>query len=256
MANFAGAKNVEFIINFPNEKEAPREIDEKTSQGLKSLGLYYTNLHDEFSPSEGDEHIHRHLVISSPVNYSSSAWLLTIATLFDVPLPCVQIMAVKSLRKRIRYLCHLDDSDKFQFEADRVQTNDPKGWLKYQQEIPQKPTIDDLISYGGDWVSFGRDYGIELAHRYRRDIEDVEKFNIERKSEVMRIRAADNVLHGYRRALEDVTDALTLLETILPKAQPDSPLWTVKGYLERVLQNDFDKFETYGALLENGEVKK
>jgi len=174
MATFNNGKNVEFIVNYP-ERKAPRVVDEETLKRLASMGKYYTILHDEFSEHEKeDETIHRHLVIVSPNGYASATWVNMVATAFNVPNVCVQVMAIKNLKKRIRYLCHRnqEDKDKFQFPLDRVQTNDRRNFAVYMEDKPEI-TVDLLASYGGDWAKFGADFGIALAHKYKSDIKEL-----------------------------------------------------------------------------------
>lgn len=257
MAFFAKAKKFEVIINFPNEEKASRELDRETLKRLALLGKFYTILHDAFSASEKeDETIHRHLVIVANEENSSNGWLLAIRTIFGYPANCFTIMSIKNVRTRVRYLTHVDDSEKYQFDLDRVQTNDTRG-LKAFMEETKSVDMDTIISYNGDFVSFGRDFGATMAIKYRTLIKDTADYSFTSRINERKVATAELIISHYKKFGEDIQSAIDILSSVLKGVHADDPLWTCLGYLERVQKNDFIKFPEYAEYLTNldGEIK-
>lgn len=173
MATFNNCKKVSCVINFENQKEAPKVLGLETSRRLALLGKYYTILHDVFSENEKqDETIHRHLVLDMPVGYSSSAMIALLANIFECPQTLVSVEPAKNVKAAVRYLAHYDQEEKAQYRIDDIQTNDKKGLDGYFLD-PSKITMKDLMAFNGDWVAFGHLYGPALALKYRKMIEDL-----------------------------------------------------------------------------------
>lgn len=173
MSTFNNATKVEAVINFPDHgKTASPVLEKAVLDDLARLGKYYTILHDKFSEEEkDDETIHRHLVLEAKEGRSSKAFIDLLALIFKVDNNCVSIMSVRNFKKRVRYLCHLDDKGKYQFPRESVQTNDKRGFEDFCKG--GSVSMEDIVAFEGNLIDFGKVFGLEAVVRYGRVFEMV-----------------------------------------------------------------------------------
>lgn len=209
MATFNNGKRISAVINFPQEKTPSPVLEKGVLSRLGNLGSYYTILHDKFSANETEEEtIHRHVVIESPVGLSSTAWIASLSMAFDVPLNCVSVEPAKSLKAVLRYLVHKDNEERYQFPVEAVQTNNTKAF-KNALNASRDVDMDTLISYMGDWVQFGRDYGVSLMAKYKRTI--VELGEIQETRPILTMEDVDRMsseIDYYRDCYRNLLDSL------------------------------------------------
>jgi hypothetical protein len=100
--------------------KTPDEIKEFVSR-LTGTATIFAITHDKDSDSNTGEIVdsHTHYLIE----YDTPRKITTIANLFGVESNFVEV--VKSKKAMLRYLTHMDDSEKYQYSPDEVITNSP-----------------------------------------------------------------------------------------------------------------------------------
>jgi len=129
--------------------KTPDEIREFVSR-LTGTATIYAITHDKDSDANTGELVesHTHYLIE----YDTPRKITTIANLFEVESNFVEV--VKSKKAMLRYLTHMDDSEKYQYSADEVITNSP---IPYNDVILGQNMSDKEIA---QYISEGR--GAEL----------------------------------------------------------------------------------------------
>lgn len=100
--------------------KTPEEIKEFVSR-LTGTATIYAITHDKDVDANTGEIVesHTHYLIE----YDTPRKITTIANLFEVESNFVEV--VKSKKAILRYLTHMDDSEKYQYSSDEVITNSP-----------------------------------------------------------------------------------------------------------------------------------
>lgn len=229
------ATNVFCIINFPTDrKSAPLKVlDKDALTKLAKFGSFYTILHDRYSDFEGDETIHRHLLIIGVDSKPTAVWLEVLSLIFDVPKNCISIESVTNKRKCGRYLVHRDNPEKFQFPPEEVQTNNLKQfqeWLKGGSVTPNA-----LMTFKGSYTDFLQEFGVENTKRYWSVCEKVQADKRKAEHDAYQVAHAEQVLYRANEWLK----MLQALETAIlaKRPQPGSSTWEVRKHLRLVIDD-------------------
>lgn len=147
--NFNSGKNIAVVIQLTktNEKEVLARLKAKASS-LFGLGRFAYILHDkdvlETNEKKGN---HIHLVLMAEKAMSSNNWLKHFSELLDVELSAVSVEMLGSEKKMLRYLRHLDDANKHEYDASEVITNMPdrcKTAWEASSGFVTNPTLEQL----------------------------------------------------------------------------------------------------------------
>lgn len=149
MANFNSGKNIAVVIQLrkANEKEVLSRLEENASL-LFGRGRYAYILHDkdvlENKQAKGN---HIHLVLMAEKAKSSNNWVAHFSDGLKVSVDAVSVQMMGSERQMLRYLRHLDDADKHQYDASEVITNMPdrcKTAWEASNGFVANPTLEQL----------------------------------------------------------------------------------------------------------------
>lgn len=147
--NFNSGKNIAVVIQLTkdNEKEVLTRLKAKASL-LFGLGRFAHILHDkdvlEANEKKGN---HIHLVLLAEKAMSSNNWLKHFSELLGVEISAVSVEMLGSEKKMLRYLRHLDDPNKHQYDASEVITNMPdrcKAAWEASSGFVTNPTLEQL----------------------------------------------------------------------------------------------------------------
>lgn len=129
MAKFGNGKNLFVVLQCHDEginngKEVLARLDKKASL-LFGLCQFAYILHDARDLDENgkEEGEHIHLLLNSPTAQSSDNWIKFFADNLGLKTDAVSVQTYTSERKCIRYLLHLDDPQKHQYNEEEVHTN-------------------------------------------------------------------------------------------------------------------------------------
>ena len=114
---------------------------------LETKGLAFI-IHDRDTTQEGKaKTIHAHIVIQYNETRTHTQVIKEWANLLSYPENCISAEHVRKLMPALRYLCHLDNQEKYQYASDEVFIWG--DWLKEQYKIAlnQKLNLKDLLSF-------------------------------------------------------------------------------------------------------------
>lgn len=196
------AKNVFVVINQDNTKKEPlaKTLGKETLESLARYGDFYTILHDRYSEGEGEETIHRHLLIIGSDTLATAVWIEALSLIFSVPRNCIQLEVATNPRKCGRYLIHRDDEFKYQFPREEVQTNNKKqfdSWL-----LGGKVTAHVLQTFEGGKIEFLNQFGAENYKRYYVLLEDIRREQ-RLRGELSEMEALKEEVEALKIALHD-----------------------------------------------------
>lgn len=150
MSTFNNAKNVAIVISLGDEK-SPRQshllklLECKTTMlsngqdvlghSLTGLGKYAYILHEkDLKEDNNPKTPHIHLVLTSDKGASSNTWIKALSEVLDVEKEAISVEPVRSLNSALRYLLHLDNPEKHQYEKEAIHSNMGKA-------------LEDALSY-------------------------------------------------------------------------------------------------------------
>lgn len=147
MANFNNGKNIAVVIQCQKEKGVLARLDKK-APSLFGRGRYAYILHDkDLLDKGGMKGKHIHLVLCAEIGMSSANWIKHFADGLEIESSAVSVQMQGSEKKCLRYLLHLDDPDKHQYDRSEVITNMPdtckKAW-ESSSSFVNNPTLDQL----------------------------------------------------------------------------------------------------------------
>lgn len=129
---------------------------------------YWTILHNRDVDEEGEpKHLHWHLVIKMKRSRRiKNAVIKGVAKALGINKDRVHVLISYDLEADLRYLCHLDDEDKYLYLVDEVITSDEKTWFLACQGSLNQLTMERLESAyelgGGTLIGIMRQIGIRL----------------------------------------------------------------------------------------------
>jgi len=149
MANFNSGKSIFVVVQCQkaDEKEVSTLLDEKASL-VFGRGRYAYILHDKDVLDNGDiKGKHFHIVLTAESAKSSQNWVKHFADVLKVEESAVSVEMQGSEKKCLRYLLHLDDANKHQYDRSEVITNMSdackKAW-EASTGFVQNPTLEQL----------------------------------------------------------------------------------------------------------------
>lgn len=150
MANFNSGKSLAIVLQLQkaNEKETLALLDKEASS-LFGRGRYAYILHDKDVLESGEiKGNHIHLVFTAESAKSSANWIKHFSDLLHLEQEAVSVEMQGSEKKCLRYLLHLDDPAKHQYDRSEVITNMPetckKAW-EANNSFVSNPTLEQLI---------------------------------------------------------------------------------------------------------------
>lgn len=137
-------------------------------------------MHDKDEDEHGNlKTIHYHLVIQLAAQCRLKTFINFVCELFKCNENQVSIEKCSSLEMQTRYLVHLDDFDKYQYDANDIVSNDDKFVKKCMSYIKTISCIDDLISicneYKNSLLKLMSVIGYENYKKYRVVISDIRR---------------------------------------------------------------------------------
>ena len=108
---------------------------------------YYFILHDkDINDKTGElERPHYHLVFTTAKRVRLGTILNRISKILKIPKVVITIDLAFNYNYHIRYLTHLDDKNKYQYDQNDIKTNDEKGLVYAQRSKTDKIDADTLI---------------------------------------------------------------------------------------------------------------
>lgn len=144
---FNNGKNIAVVIQCQKEKEVLARLS-KEAPSLFGLGRYAYILHDKDLNEQGDlKGPHIHIVLCADVGKSSANWIEHFSDGLKVEKSAVSVQMQGSEKKCIRYLLHLDDGAKHQYDRSEVVTNMDatcKKWWDAPSGFVTNPTFEQL----------------------------------------------------------------------------------------------------------------
>ena len=126
MADFNSGKNIFVVLQLQKVEDKKRAFSmlQEKAQELFGLGRYAYILHDKDVLETGElKGPHIHVVLCAEKAKSSQSWIKHFSSLLDLEPEAVSVEMQGSERKCIRYLLHLDDGAKHQYDRSEVVTN-------------------------------------------------------------------------------------------------------------------------------------
>ena len=157
MANFNSGKNIFVVLQLQKDGDVKRAVEGLNSKALEIFGRgrYAYILHDKDVLDNGEiKGPHIHLVFCSDKAKSSNSWIEHFSSLLDISTDAVSVEMQGSEKKCLRYLLHLDDGAKHQYDRSEVVTNMDdackKAW-EASTGFVSSPTLEQLLeaSKGG-----------------------------------------------------------------------------------------------------------
>lgn len=149
MANFNSGKNLFLVIQLQkaDDKKVLGVLETRTLD-IFGLGRFAYILHDKDVLDNGEiKGKHLHIVYSAPQAKSSANWVKYFSEALNVEKEAVSVEMMGSERKCLRYLLHLDDGAKHQYDRSEVVTNMDdvckKAW-EANSGFVQNPTLEQL----------------------------------------------------------------------------------------------------------------
>lgn len=133
-------RNEYTLVLYPQEDDTHKRALERLLNYSSLWGWrYWYIMHDKDKMEESEElkKPHVHLVVQTPRKMS----LKTIGTRLQVESNYIQ--PVDSLYGMLRYLCHMDDPDKYQYPAEDVKSN--YKYIDYINVLSTDKTFDDNL---------------------------------------------------------------------------------------------------------------
>lgn len=150
MATFNSGKNIAVVLQLQNddEKEVLSLLKENTSK-IFGLSAYAYILHDkDVLENGGIKGKHVHMAIKGDVARSSNNWIAHFADNLKLDKDAVSVEMLGSEKAVLRYLLHLDDPTKHQYDRSEVITNNVemcrRAW-NTSNSFNTSPTLEQLI---------------------------------------------------------------------------------------------------------------
>lgn len=139
----------------------------------------------------------------------------------------VNVITQEYLSDRVRYLCHLDDPDKYQYSLDLVRTNDDRALAKAMQSFLPKPNEDFMqmlsdvlvMSMAQFAQAYGRD-GVLNYGKYR-------SFALDARQQQLGFQSLDPVVSELATDAFNQYELYSLLESNAPDSDKMLALWKV-----------------------------
>lgn len=151
MANFNSGKNIFVVIQAQEEGEKEKVLsglEHKTSE-MFGRGRYAYILHDKDVLDNGEiKGSHFHVVLCAENAKSSNNWIEHFSTLLGIDRDCVSVEMQQSEKRCLRYLLHLDDGAKHQYDRSEVVTNMDATCKKAWNAVSgfaNNPTLEQLL---------------------------------------------------------------------------------------------------------------
>ena len=147
MANFNNGKNIFVVVQCQKEKEVLARLNDKASS-LFGRGRYAYILHDKDVLDNGEiKGKHIHILLCAETGKSSNSWIEHFAKGLGVDPTAISVQMQGSEKKCLRYLLHLDDGTKHQYDRSEVVTNMDdvckKAWSATTGFV-SNPSLDQL----------------------------------------------------------------------------------------------------------------
>lgn len=119
-----------------------------------SIPYYAFILHDKFSVVEENEKEHFHIVLGYEKVFDKSTILNMLTVGLGVSSECISIDKCGSIRSQVRYLIHLDQPEKYQFESSEITTNNIDRTTEYLHDYlePSTTMISKWLENGASRV--------------------------------------------------------------------------------------------------------
>lgn len=173
MSETATYKGFAIVIQEDNKKEAVGGFDfnnveliEKAIKKTLSINDYYYLIkHDRDIQEDGTpKRTHYHLVLDLQKKHSKTAYLEELSNALDFHKEAISIDPLISIEAQVRYLIHIDDPQKHQYNDFEIRTNDNK----YQKYIlGLEMWLIDTMKHCNNMAQFTDRVGLDLAQRYR-----------------------------------------------------------------------------------------
>lgn len=170
-------KDFAVVIHYPF-REGGTQVDIKKSvdELVPFLFSSYAYIvHDKDVEDDGmPKPIHIHLVGISAKRTRLSTMVNVISSRLAIARECVSVMPCLNFHHAIRYLTHMDNPEKFQYDNKGVVSSADGFYEKYVIADIDSLTADDLIAViqesDGDYVKICRAIGLKAFNTYNRSI--------------------------------------------------------------------------------------
>lgn len=187
MANFNSGKNIAVVIQLQKAKDKQKAFSslQEKAASLFGLGRYAYILHDKDVLDNGEiKGAHVHLVLCADKAQSSANWVKHFAEGLGLEEDAISVEMQGSEKKCLRYLLHLDDGAKHQYDRSEVKTNMDnvckKAWDATSGFV-SNPTLEQLIEaskQGAKGV-----YNLVGLASVEKALRVLDRFNAEEESE-------------------------------------------------------------------------
>lgn len=179
MANFNSGKNLAIVLQLQqaNEKEVLALLEQNPSS-IFGRGRYAYILHDKDVLDTGEiKGKHIHIVFNAETAKSSANWIKHFSEQLKVEPEAVSVEMQGSEKKCVRYLLHLDDGAKHQYDRSEVITNMDdvcrKAW-EASSGFVQSPTLEQLTeAYKGGAKALYNLVGMSSFAKAKRVCEEI-----------------------------------------------------------------------------------
>lgn len=203
MANFNSGKNIAVVIQLQqaDKEKVLSRLKDNTSK-IFGLATFAYILHDKDKLDTGEiKGNHIHLLMHAETAKSSNNWIAHFSDLLGVEKSAVSVEMLGSEKQMLRYLLHLDDPVKHQYDRSEVITNMQEACKKAWEASTgyvTSPTIEQLqeaIKQGYTGL-----YNLVGFREFERAKRVTEALNIENGKiayAVQEVESLYNVLRGF-----------------------------------------------------------
>lgn len=215
MASFNSGKNIFVVIQLKKaKKESVLPLLEKDASSIFGRGRYAYILHDQDKESDGTTKTeHLHIFLTADVAKSSQNWVKHFSDLLKVEPDAVSVEMQQSQKKCLRYLLHLDDGNKHQYDRSQVVTNCDdlckKAW-EASTGFVLNPTLEQLKEASS--LGYQGIYNLVGMANFDRACRVLEKIGKE-----------NDLVEGTLEEMRDLLNALYQMTA--------EPAFLVKGYI-------------------------
>ena len=146
---------------------------------------YYTILHDKDINDHGElKTFHYHLILTSEKKVRASQVLNILRNILCCNAENIQIDQCINFTASLKYLIHLNATDKYQYDRDNLISNQNRTYINslldsqsYDYELTTDSLFDVIDKCKGDVVMIIKTIGISTYAYYRNTINDILKYS-------------------------------------------------------------------------------
>lgn len=211
-ATFYSAKNIFVEVHCEGkEKEVASVLGNPSTWPFKTTFYSYI-LHDCDSTENGEKKVsHYHVLLLTDTKQGKSKWLDTLSAMFSfLPREAITVSPVQSERSCNRYLIHIDDPEKFQYDRARVFASNPKRFERALEEVKDtNPSWDTICSWNTEEDIYNC-VGMSTYHKAKEVWKDTENARIRENM----IDALQVEINSYNR--DKLCGLMLILDRVFP----------------------------------------